>query len=76
MQGHLENRAMCQALPKLLSEKTRFLMLVHLSSECNHPELAEKMARETLESMGRSDITLTLALQNVPTGPCKLEKIL
>lgn len=75
-QGHLENRAMCQALPQLLSEKTRFLMLFHLSSECNLPELAERMARETLESMGRNDITLALALQNMPTAPCKLEKIL
>ena len=75
-QGHLENRAMCQALPQLLSDKTRLLMLVHISSECNHPELVEKMARETLDNMGRSDVALTRALQHTPTGPCKLEKIL
>ena len=74
-QGHLENRAMCAALPQLLSERTRFLMLVHISSECNHPELVERMARETLENMGRSDVELLIAPQDTPAGPCKLERI-
>ena len=72
--GHLENRAMCEALPQLLSERTKLLMLVHISSECNLPELVENMARETLRSMGREDVTLSLALQDLPVGPFKLEK--
>ena len=75
-QGHLENHAMCEALPQLLSERTRLLMLVHISSECNHPELVEKMARETLDCMGRKDVILSLALQDRPVGPYRLEKLL
>lgn len=73
--GHLENRAMCEALPQLISERTKLLMLVHLSSECNAPELAEQMARSTLESLGRNDIQLAIAIQEQPVGPFKLEKI-
>ena len=72
--GHLENRAMCEALPGLISEKTKLLMLVHISSECNLPELVEKMARQTLCDMGREDITLSLAFQDKPVGPFKLER--
>lgn len=75
-QGHLENRAMCEALPQLLSERTRLLMLVHISSECNDPGRVEKMARETLDAMGRCDVTLSLACQDRPVGPFKLEQLL
>lgn len=71
--GHLENSAMCSALPQLLSPRTRLLMLVHVSSECNHPELVEKMAQDKLNEMGRSDVILSVAPQDQPAGPFKLE---
>ena len=74
-QGHLENRAMCEALPKLLSDRTRLLMLVHISSECNDYDLVERMTRETLDNMGRRDVILSLARQDCPVGPFKLEKL-
>lgn len=67
--GHLENSAMCEALPRLLSARTKLLMLVHLSSECNHPELVEMMARKKLDELNRPDIVLSVTDQNCPSGP-------
>ena len=71
--GHLENGALCNALPQLISERTKLLMLVHISSECNDHELALRMAREKLAEMGRSDIVLSAARQDQISGPFKLE---
>ena len=72
--GHLENGALCDALPELLSERTRLLMLVHVSRECNDPELVRTLARNKLDEMGRHDVILSVSGQDDPAGPFKLEE--
>jgi hypothetical protein len=34
--------------------------LVHLSADCNRPELAEKAMRTALDKMGRGDVAVKL----------------
>lgn len=46
--GHLSNSQAAQLLKKLLHTKLKHVYLAHLSSECNHPQLAETMIREAL----------------------------
>lgn len=72
--GHLENAALCDALPHLLAPRTKLLMLIHVSRECNDPELVRSMVRGKLDEMGRSDVILSVAGQDDPAGPFKIER--
>ena len=55
--GYLEN----------LSQATRLVVLMHLSQENNHPELALEIARGALRKAGRPGIRLLAASQEEPT---------
>ncbi|MBO7720773.1 MAG: MBL fold metallo-hydrolase [Kiritimatiellae bacterium] len=56
--GHLSNDQACELVGKFASARLRKLQLAHLSRECNAPHLALEAMRETLESIGRSDVEL------------------
>ena len=62
--GHLNNLDAVAALEELLTERTKVLMLVHASSECNDYSLVQSLAREQLEKMSRNDIVLKIVKQN------------
>ncbi|NGX38966.1 MAG: putative metallo-hydrolase YycJ [Chlamydiae bacterium] len=47
--GHLSNIQCADLLKKLLNSKLKAVHLAHLSGECNHPELAQKVITEMLE---------------------------
>lgn len=47
--GHLSNVQCAELLSSLIHSKLKHVYLAHLSSECNHPLLAEKIIREMLE---------------------------
>ena len=61
--GHLSNSDALDELPNLLTEKTRCLILGHLSEECNDRELLEAMAVDKLTGMSRRDILFHIAAQ-------------
>ena len=65
-QGHLSNEQSQDLLGKTLSKNTRNVILVHLSQECNTTELAEDVARRKLQELGRNDVKLLAAKQEIP----------
>ncbi len=64
--GHLNNEASIEAIEKLLHKKTKHLILYHLSSDCNSPELVANLANAKLAEMNRNDINLQIAKQDQP----------
>ena len=72
--GHLSNEDTVAALEELLTEDSAFLVLAHLSEECNDRSLLEDMAKQALKKMGRTDIFLSIAGQNQPMETVWLEK--
>ena len=70
--GHMDNCDTCNALEKLLSSRTRLLMLCHVSRDCNDYQMVESLFRQRLINMGREDIHLAVARQDEITGPFHL----
>ena len=70
--GHLSNCDAIDSLEKLLTPKTRFLFLGHISGECNEHSIVEKMALNKLNELKRDDIKLLLMKQNTPLSPILL----
>ena len=66
--GHLSNEAAADAAEQFISSDLRHLFLVHLSRECNRPELARRVMEQRLGRIGATHISLQLASQSVP-GP-------
>ena len=64
--GHLNNEASIEAMGNLLDAKTKHLILYHLSSDCNSPELVADLANAKLTEMERNDINLQIARQDQP----------
>lgn len=64
--GHLSNTEAMRTLDSILTEKTRFLLFGHLSSECNSRDLVAEMAHERLDYLNRNDIACRIAEQNDP----------
>jgi phosphoribosyl 1,2-cyclic phosphodiesterase len=62
--GHLSNADAMAVLPDIVGPATRHLVLAHLSSDCNCPKLAADLANKHLQDLGRSDVTVTIALQH------------
>ncbi|MCP3965795.1 MAG: MBL fold metallo-hydrolase [Lentisphaerae bacterium] len=73
--GHLNNVDAMEALPTLLSEKTKLLYLVHISSECNCYELVRKLGTETLENIKRNDILFKVVEQDTPIQTVWLKEL-
>jgi len=64
--GHLSNRAAMDGLELLLGPLTRHLCLVHLSRECNSPDLVRELAVRELAKLNRTDIVLAIVSQDRP----------
>lgn len=62
--GHLDNNDALNILPELLHEKSSFLMLVHVSNDCNCYELVEKNLCGCLEKIQCSPRNFYVARQN------------
>jgi phosphoribosyl 1,2-cyclic phosphodiesterase len=65
--GHLSNAAVARFLGGSYDGRARHIVLAHLSSRNNHPELARQAAVEVLRDRG-CETRLTLAAQEAP-GP-------
>lgn len=73
--GHLDNRMTAAALDDLVTERTRLLLLAHISRECNKPELALSACREKLEQIGRRDVEVVPLRQDAPSGVFDLREV-
>ncbi len=73
--GHLSNSAAAELAARAVSESLAQVVLGHLSSDCNRPELAERTVRERLDLAGRPDCAVHCAAQHtvmrftIGTGP-------
>ena len=65
--GHLSNADAMDALDALVTEKTRFVFLVHVSSDCNEHSLVQELGGRKLADIGRPDILLTVVSQDRPS---------
>ncbi|PKO17157.1 hypothetical protein CVU37_10175 [candidate division BRC1 bacterium HGW-BRC1-1] len=72
--GHLSNEQAAQALRHVLGQSRRmprFLAALHLSSDCNRPELAEASAREVLNEAS-PETQLIVTRQRIYAGSASL----
>ncbi len=65
--GHLSNEDAMESLGTLVSARTHYLLLGHISSECNDRELVRRLTVHRLEELHRTDITFYMASQNAAT---------
>mgnify|MGYP006280736983 CR=1 FL=1 len=63
--GHLSNEASAAVLRAVLHSATRHVVLGHASRECNCYDLVERSARDCLSTLGRADVNLQVARQDV-----------
>ena len=64
--GHLSNDAAAQVAEQIVSAELRHLYLGHLSSDCNRPELAQRVVGATLARMGASHVHVQATAPDVP----------
>ena len=62
--GHLSNEACMALLTDVLQPRTRHVVFVHASRECNRYELVEQCARKCLTRLGRPDLLPLVARQD------------
>ena len=70
--GHLSNSAVGRFLRGVYDGDATHIVLAHLSSKNNHPELAKREARQALASRGLDQTSLSLAAQDSPSTPIEL----
>lgn len=49
--GHISNEDSCRYLKKLVGDKTKYIMLAHLSEENNNPNIVEKRVNNLIEKL-------------------------
>ena len=65
--AHLSNEKSCDFIRTVLSLSSRMpraIVLAHISTECNKPELAQKEMKETLKLCMRDEIEITLTYRD------------
>ena len=70
--GHLSNSAVGRFLRGPYDGDATHIILAHLSSKNNHPELAKQEAQRALASRGLERTSLSLAVQDSPSTPLEL----
>ncbi len=66
--GHLSNSQTAELLAEVACQRLKVVMLSHLSSDCNCPEIARTTVRTTLAQNGLGHIHIHCAHQHYPTG--------
>ncbi len=62
--GHLSNDGAANLLPDLIGPLTKYLVLAHVSDDCNDNNLIKKVIGSKLKEMEREDIDITIARQH------------
>jgi len=70
--GHLSNTAVSRFIREKYDGKAEHVLLAHLSSKNNHPEIAIQEAKRALRDRGFSPATLAVTSQDEPTVPLRL----
>lgn len=65
--GHLSNRQTAEFLQEIACEKLSVVMLSHLSSDCNCPDIASRTVIEALAASGLNEVSVHCAHQHQPT---------
>lgn len=71
--GHLGNTQAMEALEDLLAENTKYLILAHISRDCNDYQLVSNLAKKRLAELNRQDISFCPALQSDPLDTIHIE---
>ena len=67
--GHLSNTAVSRFIQEHFDGRARHIVLAHLSSQNNHPEIARQEAARALKSRGLDPGRLAVTVQGVATAP-------
>ena len=70
--GHLSNEQTAELVSQIISPRLRHLWLGHLSSDCNHPDVASAVLQRTLNAHAASHVTVRCASQEEPIPFCTL----
>jgi phosphoribosyl 1,2-cyclic phosphodiesterase len=70
--GHLSNYAVGRFIRDQYDGLAEHVLLAHLSSKNNHPEIAKQEAARALRDRGLSTVPLTVTSQDQPTSPIRL----
>jgi phosphoribosyl 1,2-cyclic phosphodiesterase len=70
--GHLSNTAVSRFIREQYDGMAEHVLLAHLSSQNNHPEVARQEAVRALRDRGLSNAKLTVTSQDEPTAPIRL----
>ena len=62
--GHLSNQSAAELLPAIIGPLTQHVILAHVSNDCNHPDLVQRIICERLTDLNRNDINVCVARQN------------
>ncbi len=65
--GHLSNDDAINAFSELVTSRTKYVFLVHLSNDCNESGLVRSCAQAKLEEIGRADVKLVIVEQDKPS---------
>ncbi len=68
--GHLSNEKSAETVSEIISDRTSDLVLLHLSGECNTPELARKAALERNPVLKDGTVNLHVARQDEAIRIC------
>ncbi len=63
--GHLSNDMVIENLKDLLSDKTQYLILGHLSSECNCSQILYDKVSKELDKLKKEDIFFSIVKQDI-----------
>jgi phosphoribosyl 1,2-cyclic phosphodiesterase len=70
--GHLSNDAAATLAGEVACDRLRHVFLVHLSRDCNRPELAQQVVEQKLRQIGASHVQVAIAGQDRPTQTVNL----
>ena len=66
--GHLSNHQVGELLSEIAHAELQQVVLGHLSSDCNQPDVATKHLRSRLDEAGHPHVQLTCAHPDTPSG--------
>jgi phosphoribosyl 1,2-cyclic phosphodiesterase len=65
--GHLSNTQVCELLGQIAHPALGAVVLGHLSSDCNHPDVVMQCLKQTLGNAGHGQVRLHCATQDSPS---------
>ena len=72
--GHLSNSAAAELATQIITSELRHIFLGHLSSDCNRPELAQRVVNEALHRVGATHATVQATSPDTPCPTLTLDR--